>query len=363
MDLKEAKRKQKIEKERKDKISSHNSRCQSIIKRLIDINNNTLNSFENLFSIITRNLLRFNTLQIPIKNPFDSDEMRKCINKIKINIDEIKRKIEGAKKNEDSSLDEVNLASNQLDKIDRKTMMALTYSSNLQEILKRYDEQSLKDIKKGIDYRIQEIIKRARIALLEQKKEEIKGKKISWFGRLRGEGKLQEAEINNLDMKIEFESTKPIVDKGKYSIHDSLADMLAFSKENLNGQYTQEMQGYIDIILMFFDVNEQRIESLSNEKLQVQQGELVSSEFRRESIRRKIKRLNEESSNLYNGICNNAYQKKFNFESFNISNSDIDTFLYELHRIEQLTSTEQMNRANIHEGSGRTDTFNIFAKI
>ena len=94
-------------------------------------------------------------MQIPIKNPFDSDEMRKCINKIKINIDEIKRKIEGAKKNEDSSLDEVNLASNQLDKIDRKTMMALTYSSNLQEILKRYDEQSLKDIKKGIDYRIE----------------------------------------------------------------------------------------------------------------------------------------------------------------------------------------------------------------
>ena len=335
--------------QRKEEISEYNMKLFSINENLsfipsnIDFNYNDLKLKAENFSRICSNL------GIPFNSEIDTKLLESYINKIRGNINIIKEKTDLSAVSEDTS--SVNFENLETLRVYEALLRANSISGNLGKAVQVYDKQSLDYIKEGVDHKIQGIIQRAKIEQLERKKEEVASRKVSFLGQITGQKNLKELELHNLELQIEFEKTKPILKKNNYSIHDSLADMIVFSNENLEGRMNSEMQDFYYAVTSNFGVNKDYIERLAYEKVMAKPAVITPSD--KMHVSERIAELDENNRFLQQGIQANNYQNRnatFANQYDNKQNRGISQFVNCLDDILNCTNIEDKTQENLKIG-------------
>lgn len=213
---------------------------------------------------------------------------------------------------------------------------------NLNNLIEQYKQECSDTIKKGIDCAAYDLIKRCRYKSLLDKKSEIESRKISWFGRLRKLDKLQAVELENIHLQMQDLEITEHSSKDRYSIHDTLADLRAFSISELGGQKTPEMTDFETMVKRFFKVDEQTINNLAYRKAHAHPM-VVESTKKKEKTSHKISRLSEKNRELQNNISRNNNWRNSNksYESRQTVNTQITKAF---RTIEQTSSLPNSNK-------------------
>ena len=354
--------KQREEEQRLGKISEYGIKFNGTVQNLDSIPQNISFNYEQLKRVAENYAEMSRTIGIPFHSAIDTRKIEMYIASSSQNISKMKGKIGTNEIGESSSLEETSSALTRLESFKGIADQALRTSGDLSKAVKLYDEQALIDTKRGIDHKIQDVIRKTKIALLTQKRQAVQDRKVSWLGRMTGGQKLKDAELQNLDLQIEFERTRPVVEKGTYSIQDSLADMIAFAKGDLEGALTPEMQNLESGITRYFGVNESNIERKANAKLQAKPVPVQTAS--RESTSSKIERLNADSMQLSRGIQENTFQNSRNGglgQYMSVTNSGTSQFMNSLSRIAQITEVREYSRGeNVQNSETKQTTADLW---
>lgn len=287
-------------------IKKYETECSVVLQKLTSVPTNIDNSYNYLRNRASKyeNLSQY--LGIEYSSSLDPDSSNKVENYNRLiasNIFNIKDRLSAININSKTSLEDANLANGYLGYYDRIANSALSAISELERAISMFDEQSLFEIKYGIDCKAQEIIRNTKIKVLEQKKESIENRKVSLIDRMFRGQKLKDAELKNIGLQIQYEKSRHVVEKEKYSIRDTMSDLLAFTISELGGQATPEIQEFSKKIQSCFRYNQTEVEEMANYKVQSKPLPLQSS--KKESKKDKIRRLSEENRQLSIDIGNN----------------------------------------------------------
>jgi hypothetical protein len=249
-----------------------------------------------------------------------NEQIEPNIEKISQNISNMKDKIEEYQRDGFNAEDSAKSTKTKMNGFCKKAKRVQENEKVLDEYIKGYSKDALSEIKKGVDEKVQQTIKNEKLKLLTNKKQELMNKKISWFGRLRGLGKLRDLELQNINLEEQILRNSTITQKSTYSIRDSLADLRAFSKKEFDGKNTEDMQNLIDNVKQCFGFNDKEVENRANMKLNSVPMVAVENPNKKVRTSKKIanarernKILAQEVSQVYNsGIKNNLDQYRYN---------------------------------------------------
>lgn len=233
-------------------------------------------------------------LGIPFNMRVENNRIEPNISQISQNIETMKHKIETLQQ---GSFDDEKSAISATDKMQEFGGIATNVRVNenlLMDTVRDYSEEAMFETKKELDKKIQDTIKSTKLKLLDRKKQELQNRKISWFGRIRGLGKLRDIELANVTLEEQILRNSSVKVKGEYSVQDSLADMRAFSIRELGGQYTEEMENIISGVKSVFGVHEDVIEDRARRKLNAVPMVIVD---RKNRVRTSEKIANAEKRN------------------------------------------------------------------
>lgn len=237
-------------------------------------------------------------LGIPFNLKLPTQDFDSLLKDIASNIKDIKARvkaIQGQTFEDDEALGE---AASKISSYDIKAQCVRKSGSKAYEITQEYREEALFDTKKGIDGRVQDIIKSTRLQVIAMKRSEIESRRISFWGRLRGLDRLQEAELRNLNLEEEIVKKTPVVEKADYSVPDSLAELRAFSRKELDGLATEEMVQFNNMVRKYFGVDDSEIERRADTKLRTAMPAVIEPKKRRMSTAKKIERANARTQSL-----------------------------------------------------------------
>lgn len=109
------------------------------------------------------------------------------------------------------------------------------------ELLKRYEEQSMLDLKNNLNKKVQDIIYRTTYYRLNTEKQVILSKKDTIFSKLLGKTKLNQAKVSNIDARINYAAKQKEVQNPSNSIREMLYNMYECACKLNGGSLTQEM--------------------------------------------------------------------------------------------------------------------------
>ena len=334
-------RKKMIEEDRKAKISNHNGMVAETSQFFSNIPEN-IDFYVSDLILKSENYLEMCTmLGITFDSAVDTQSINSYVDNIKGNINKVGQQIDLTSIPENSQTEISESSEELLETVYLPSREADMLCQSLYESVQEYDKQAINGIKKGIDHKVQTIIQTAKIDQLLKKKEEIQNRKLSWIAGITGQKRLKEIELENLDLQIEFERSKPIIQKSTYSIHDSLSDMIAYSKGDLDGHLTPAMQELLLIVPTYFGINRESIERSAEEKLNSKPMVLDSASPKTSE---KISRLTEDNLYLRHGIQENTYQNVSQTSDWQYggnNNSGVTNFMDTLNKISHITEFQE----------------------
>lgn len=324
-----------LENQRKTAVEEYNSKILSVNQNFINVPASLEFCANDLILKSEKFSEMCSVIGIPFNSSIDIQSMKLYMSTVQKNVNGVIDEIDLSVIPDNSKMELVETLSENLEEIYLASNQTNTFLQEINESIKQYNVDAIKDIKRGIDFKAQAIIKSARIEQLKKQKEFIKKRRISLFGKIAGKEKLKEIELENLDLQIEYERTRPVVQKDEYSIHDSLSDVLVFSKEELNGQMTPAMQELFSTVTMYFGINRDSIDKKADEKISYKPTVLENPQI---GIKEKKSRLASENVYLKQEIQNNAYKNSCNYGlgQYNI-NSGAAGFTDALNKIAQIT--------------------------
>jgi hypothetical protein len=215
--------------------------------------------------------------------------------------------------------------------------------------INKYAEEALNDTKKGVDERIQNEIKNTKLKLLAIKKQEVMNRKISWFGKLRGLDKLKNLDLENINLEEQILMNTNLQVKENYSIQDSLADMRAFSIQELNGQNTQGMQDIINSVKQVFKINDFEIDNRAKMKLN-SVPMVINEQNKKVKTSEKIANANNRKTMLMQEL-NSRYQPYGRNNNFAVvsQSQGLNEFYRTLHRTIEQTTIEDYQVENNYD--------------
>ena len=324
------------ENQRINAISNYNSK----VLKTTDFLSSVPETIEFYYDNIKSNSIAFSQMCVNLGIPFNSDinnlDIEMYIDRIKQNIGTIKEKNSLKPVSTDTgSIEMVNSSKESLDNVYNMMIHANAITENLNNVVQLYNHQGIEDIKKGIDFRIQELIRKAKIEQLENKRIEVLSRKKTFWGRITGKNVINELELQNIDLQLEFERTKPIIEKTEYSTHDSISDMFVFANENLNGVLTPEMQDFCQGISSIFRIDTKQIDKKIQEKMH--SYPLPITNDRKTSFKEQKEKLLKSNMSFSHAIEENVLNKSRKVTDFskygNISNPGVFQFREDIVRI------------------------------
>lgn len=300
MDLEEARNKSKITQEERDAIAVKGEEFATVkpktIEDLTAVESAFSTSYDKLKEEASNYEQQASILGISFNMTLESTGISNGLANISFNIEEIKRQIEEKGANPFETSKDAISAANFTTHYGQRAEAVKEDVLALYDISRQYAEEATFELKKGVDGRVQDVIKRTKLRLIAMKKQELQGKKISWLGRLRGLDKLRDIELENLNLEEQLIANTPIQQKGSYSIVDSLAELKAFSARELNKQNTQEMDDILTATGQIFSVDERTLSAKVNQKLN--SNLMVLDPKRRVSTATKIHKAEEKRQGL-----------------------------------------------------------------
>ena len=118
---------------------------------------------------------------------------------------------------------------------------SMQIANTLKEVTEIYSVQTEDAIKRDLYLKMNALMKKTKMTLLQQQSIKIKDEKAGLFDGITGKSQLRQMRLQNIDLQMQLISrTKPET-KSYYSVHDILAEMYAFSQTELGGNYTPEI--------------------------------------------------------------------------------------------------------------------------
>lgn len=336
----EAESKRKSEQIKKDfAVNLKRDRIQQQAQSIPDSVETTYNELkheENKFSELATKL----GLNYSITKTDDID-IYSGIAQIKSNMQKICEQIQ--KVDDITKLDKVSDVLQELEGLTQDGIITTQYTQELKEVFE-----------KSFDTKVQEIIKQAKVSKLLNEKEQLENEKISIMGKVFGKGKLKQAQLDNIDLKMKLLMTEPQQEKETYSLEDSISDLytyLEFEKD-----MTPEIEEFLMIIKKEPELKKM-IDKQSLEKKYAQKtnniknaGKLIPVDEKRKTTRQQINILQLQNNDMSRQIQNNraktvTRQNSLSTISVN-SNSALNKFQNIVNEIKLSTQFDKEDRHN-----------------
>ena len=197
-------------------------------------------SVENTYNELKQEEIKFSGLANKLGLTYsitrtDDTNIYSSIQQIKSNMQRISGQI--MKVDDPAKLDKVSGILQELDSLAQDGTIKSEHSAELRETFER-----------SFDSKVQDLIKSSKLSMLEQERGQVEQEKISIIGKLLGKGKLKQAKLDNIDLKMKLLMTEPTSDKMSYSLEDSLSDLYTYSHCELGKKLTPEMQQFLAVI-------------------------------------------------------------------------------------------------------------------
>lgn len=143
-----------------------------------------------------------------------------------------------------------------------------TLNKNVDEVLIEYDKETEEN--KNLYYKVQNIIKDAKVQKYIQDRNIISSEGISFLGNFTGKNTLQMERLKNVKLRIELVQTQKVEPKDKYDSKDMMADIYACAISDLAGNFTPEMKSMYDKIKAEYNtenISDENIYELACEKI------------------------------------------------------------------------------------------------
>lgn len=229
----------------------------------------------------------------------DDTNIYSSIEQIKNNMQRITGQVQ--KVNDPTKLDKVSGVLQELESLTQDGTIKTEYSTQLRDTFE-----------KSFDSKIQELIKCSKISKLEQEKGQVESEKISIIGRLLGKGRLKQAKLDNIDLKMQLLMSENPSEKSSYSIEDSLSDLYAYSQCELGKGLTTEMKDFLSVVKtdpqLRQMIDQQQLRQQFDKKVSDRQSEsqlIAINENGRISNRHQANMLQLQNNELSRQIQNN----------------------------------------------------------
>lgn len=260
-------------------------------------------SVENTYNELKQEEIRFSGLATKLGLTYsitrtDDTNIYSSIQQIKSNMQRISEQI--MKVDDPAKLDKVSGILQELDSLTQDGTIKSEHSAELRATFERC-----------FDAKVQDLIKSSKMSMLEQERGQVEQEKISIIGKLLGKGKLKQAKLDNIDLKMKLLMTEPTSDKMSYSLEDSLSDLYTYSHSELGKKLTPEMQQFLAVIKsdpqLKEMIDQQRLKMQYEQKVKARQnaGQLIPVDERRMSNRQQANILQLQNSEMSRQVQNN----------------------------------------------------------
>lgn len=179
---------------------------------------------------------RAKALSIPFNLQIPNKNIDEFIIKINENISKLQSRVEAMIGISFENPEDAIKAAEQMQDYGARAKSVNAAQNQLFNQVTEYQRRASFSEQKGIDEKVQAIIKKVKLQLLNIKIDDLKKTKISFFGRIRGLDKLRDIQLENLNLEKQILDATPIQVKTSYNVQDSLADLRAFSISELGGR-------------------------------------------------------------------------------------------------------------------------------
>lgn len=229
----------------------------------------------------------------------DDTNIYSSIEQIKNNMQRISEQIQ--KVDDPTKLDKVSGVLQELNSLTQDGTIKTEYSAELKQTFE-----------KSFDNKVQDLIKSSKLSRLEQEKGQVESEKVSLIGKLLGKGRLKQAKLDNIDLKMQLLMSETQSDKMSYSLEDSLSDLYTYSQCELGRGLTPEMKEFLSVIKTDSQlrqmIDQQQLKQQFNEKVKNRPNEvqlMPLDENRRISNRHQADILQVQNIDMNRQIQNN----------------------------------------------------------
>lgn len=276
----------------------------------------------------------------------DDINIYSSIQQIKSNMQRISEQV--MKVDAPAKLDKVSGVLQDLDSLTQDGTIKIEHSAELRATFE-----------KSLDAKVQDLIRNSKISRLEQERGRVEKEKVSIIGKILGKGKLKQAKLDNIDLKMKLLMTEPQSDKTSYGIEDSLSDLYTYSHCELGRHLTPEMQEFLGIIKsdpqLKEMIDQQKLKRQYEQKVSDRQniGQLIpADENKRISNRQQADILQIQNSEMSRQIQKNRARiatRQNNLSSISINNNNslnrFQDMVNEINLSTQTIETRQQQKA------------------
>ena len=163
-----------------------------------------------------------------------------------------------------------------------------------------FSDEEFLNIKEEVYKKAMTLIKEAKTSKLNGLKEEIQNRKVGLFGRLLGKEKLRQAELKNIELKIEAENNKkPDLRFNDFSVRTTLA-IVYNAKEELGEENGHNLSDFYNKIKENFALESGKFddEKIAQMAKELEGKNLPIAYDPKEKTKVKIQRIQEENERL-----------------------------------------------------------------
>lgn len=296
--------KKKVEEEiRQGKIGQTNDHITDTINNSKELGASLDAIYEDLLKTDEKSRIMAESLGIPYKSRSEIGDISKKIEGIKEILAQSENTANEQKldvQDKDISKDIAIEKDSEVSKYSSSIIEAQRLVQSIESYGEEFSDEEFLNIKEEVYKKAMSLIKEAKTSKLNGLKEEIQNRKVGLFGRLLGKEKLRQAELKNIELKIEAENNKkPDLRFNDFSVRTTLA-IVYNAKEELGEENGHNLSDFYNKIKENFALESGKFddEKIAQMAKELEGKNLPIAYDSKEKTKVKIQRIQEENERL-----------------------------------------------------------------
>ena len=296
--------KKKVEEEiRQGQIGKTNDHITDTINNSKELGASLDAIYEDLLKTDEKSRIMAESLGIPYKSRSEIGDISKKIEGIKEILAQSEKTANEQKldvQDKDISKDIAIEKDSEVSKYSSSIIEAQRLVQSIESYGEEFSDEEFLNIKEEVYKKAMSLIKEAKTSKLNGLKEEIQNRKVGLFGRLLGKEKLRQAELKNIELKIEAEnSKKPDLRFNDFSVRTTLA-IVYNAKEELGEENGHNLSDFYNKIKENFALESGKFddEKIAQMAKELEGKNLPIAYDPKEKTKVKIQRIQEENERL-----------------------------------------------------------------
>ncbi len=296
--------KKKVEEEiRQGQIGQTNDHITDTINNSKELGASLDAIYEDLLKTDEKSRIMAESLGIPYKSRSEIGDISKKIEGIKEILAQSENTASEQKldvQDKDISKDIAIEKDSEVSKYSSSIIEAQRLVQSIESYGEEFSDEEFLNIKEEVYKKAMSLIKEAKTSKLNGLKEEIQNRKVGLFGRLLGKEKLRQAELKNIELKIEAENNKkPDLRFNDFSVRTTLATLYN-AKEELGEENSHNLSDFYNKIKDNFALESGKFddEKIAQIAKELEGKNLPIAYDPKEKTKVKIQRIQEENERL-----------------------------------------------------------------